>query len=82
MHEQESQTKKARLRDSVTQRQIRDLSVNIQMKEELIKELDKTGTPTWFFIYRMIYFAVCLCTPDQDSFSLSSNQEFDQTLDQ
>lgn len=51
MHEQESQTKKARLRDSVTQRQIRDLSVNIQMKEALIKELDKTGTPTWFFIY-------------------------------
>lgn len=82
MHEQESQSKKARLRDSVTQRQIRDLSVNIQMKEALIKELDKTGTPTCFFIYYLIYFAVCLCTPDQDTFALSSNQEFYQTPDQ
>lgn len=60
MHEQESQAKKARLRDSVTQRQIRDLSVNIQMKEELIKELDKTGRPSWFLLIdRLILQCAC-----------------------
>lgn len=35
--------RKERLRASVTQRRIRDLSVNMHMKEELIRELDKTG---------------------------------------
>lgn len=39
----QSHTRKARLRASVTQRRIQDLSVNMRMKEELIKELDKTG---------------------------------------
>lgn len=34
---------KARLRASITDRRIRDLSVNMRMKEELIKELNKTG---------------------------------------
>uniref|UniRef100_A0A3Q3E3V3 Kinesin motor domain-containing protein n=1 Tax=Labrus bergylta TaxID=56723 RepID=A0A3Q3E3V3_9LABR len=33
----------ARLRASVTQRRIQDLTVNMRMKEELIKELNKTG---------------------------------------
>lgn len=39
----QSQMRMARLRASVTQRRIRDLSINMRMKEELIKELDKTG---------------------------------------
>lgn len=39
----QSQMRKERLRASVTQRRIRDLSVNMHMKEELIRELDKTG---------------------------------------
>ncbi|KAM8886358.1 kinesin-like protein KIF27 isoform 2-T2 [Spinachia spinachia] len=42
----QSHTKKARLRASVTQRRIQDLSVNMRMKEELIKELDKTDKET------------------------------------
>ncbi|XP_037338977.2 kinesin-like protein KIF27 [Pungitius pungitius] len=36
----------ARLRASVTQKRIRDLSVNMRMKEELLKELDKTDKET------------------------------------
>nr|XP_040051469.1 kinesin-like protein KIF27 isoform X2 [Gasterosteus aculeatus aculeatus] len=42
----QSHTRKARLRASVTQRRIQDLSVNMRMKEELIKELDKTDKET------------------------------------
>ncbi|XP_038559877.1 kinesin-like protein KIF27 isoform X1 [Micropterus salmoides] len=45
-HAKQSQMRKARLRTSVTQRRIRDLSVNMRMKEELIKELDKTVRET------------------------------------
>ncbi|XP_026198121.1 kinesin-like protein KIF27 isoform X3 [Anabas testudineus] len=41
-HTQQSHMRKERLRASVTQRRIQDLSVNMHMKEELIKELDKT----------------------------------------
>ncbi|XP_041793750.1 kinesin-like protein KIF27 [Chelmon rostratus] len=37
---------KARLRASITDRRIRDLSVNMRMKEELIKELNKTDKET------------------------------------
>ncbi|KAM9360677.1 kinesin-like protein KIF27 [Symphorus nematophorus] len=43
---EQSHMKKERLRASVTQRRIRDLSVNMRMKEELIKELDKTDKET------------------------------------
>lgn len=39
----QSHMRKERLGASVTQRRIRDLSVNMHMKEELIRELDKTG---------------------------------------
>ncbi|TMS03489.1 Kinesin-like protein KIF27 [Larimichthys crocea] len=42
----QSQMRRARLRASVTQRRIRDLSINMRMKEELIKELDKTDKET------------------------------------
>ncbi|XP_078141390.1 kinesin-like protein KIF27 [Centroberyx gerrardi] len=38
--------RKAKLRASVTQRRIQELSINMRMKEELIKELDKTGKET------------------------------------
>ncbi|XP_034548354.1 kinesin-like protein KIF27 [Notolabrus celidotus] len=41
-----NQMRKARLRASVTQRQIRDLSVNMRMKEELIKEINNTDKKT------------------------------------
>ncbi|KAM7019135.1 kinesin-like protein KIF27 [Tautogolabrus adspersus] len=40
------QMRKARLRASVTQRRIQDLTVNMRMKEELIKELNKTDKET------------------------------------
>lgn len=43
IHAKQNHVKKARLRASVTERRIRDLSLNMRMKEELIKELDKTG---------------------------------------
>ncbi|XP_073322702.1 kinesin-like protein KIF27 [Pagrus major] len=43
---QQTLQRKDRLRASVTQRKIRDLSVNMHMKEELIKELDKTDKKT------------------------------------
>ncbi|XP_070760957.1 kinesin-like protein KIF27 [Enoplosus armatus] len=42
----QSHMRKERLRASVTQRRIQDLSVNMRMKEELIKELDKTDKET------------------------------------
>ncbi|KAK5909834.1 hypothetical protein CesoFtcFv8_003727 [Champsocephalus esox] len=42
----ESHMKKGRLRASVTQRRIQDLSVNMRMKEELLKELHKTDKET------------------------------------
>ncbi|KAG8011961.1 Kinesin-like protein KIF27, partial [Nibea albiflora] len=42
----QSQMRRARLKASVTQRKIRDLSINMRMKEELIKELDKTDKET------------------------------------
>ncbi|XP_032370961.1 kinesin-like protein KIF27 isoform X2 [Etheostoma spectabile] len=38
--------RKARLRACVTQRRIQELSVNMSMKEELIKKLDKTAKET------------------------------------
>ncbi|XP_051277556.1 kinesin-like protein KIF27 [Dicentrarchus labrax] len=41
-HGNQSHLRKARLRASVTQRRIQDLSVNMRMKEELLKELEKT----------------------------------------
>ncbi|XP_040898587.1 kinesin-like protein KIF27 [Toxotes jaculatrix] len=41
-HTKQSHVRKARLRTSVIQRRIRDLSVNMRMEEELIKELHKT----------------------------------------
>lgn len=34
---------KAKLRASLTQRRIQDLSASMHMKEELIKQLDQTG---------------------------------------
>lgn len=40
------QVKKVR-RVSATERRIHDLTVNMRMKEELIKELDRTGASTW-----------------------------------
>ncbi|KAK1892937.1 Kinesin-like protein KIF27 [Dissostichus eleginoides] len=45
-HTTESHMKKGRLRASVTQRRIQDLSVNMRMKEELLKELHKTDKET------------------------------------
>ncbi|XP_075955327.1 kinesin-like protein KIF27 [Anarhichas minor] len=45
-HARQSHVRKVRLRASVTQRRIQDLSVNMRMKEELIKELDKTDKET------------------------------------
>ncbi|XP_054466805.1 kinesin-like protein KIF27 [Anoplopoma fimbria] len=45
-HSTQSPMRKGRLRASVTQRRIQDLSVNMRMKEELIKELDKTDMET------------------------------------
>lgn len=42
-HARQNHMRKTRLRASATQRKIQDLSVNMRMKEELIKELDKTG---------------------------------------
>uniref|UniRef100_A0A3Q1GCT5 Kinesin family member 27 n=1 Tax=Acanthochromis polyacanthus TaxID=80966 RepID=A0A3Q1GCT5_9TELE len=42
----QSHIRKARVRASVTERRIRDLSVNMRMKEELIKELNKTEKET------------------------------------
>ncbi|XP_023270115.1 kinesin-like protein KIF27 [Seriola lalandi dorsalis] len=41
-HAKKSHMMKAHLRASVTERRIQDLSVNMRMEEELIKELDKT----------------------------------------
>lgn len=41
---------KARLNASVTQKRIRDLSVNMRMKEALIKELDRTGALTSYIV--------------------------------
>ncbi|KAK5871100.1 hypothetical protein PBY51_004000 [Eleginops maclovinus] len=45
-HTTQSHVKNARLRASLTQRRIQDLSVNMRMKEELIKELHKTDKET------------------------------------
>ncbi|XP_068422801.1 kinesin-like protein KIF27 isoform X2 [Clinocottus analis] len=45
-HARQSHMRKTRLRASVTQRKIQDLSVNMRMKEELIKELEKTDKET------------------------------------
>ncbi|XP_026176484.1 kinesin-like protein KIF27 isoform X2 [Mastacembelus armatus] len=45
-HTKHSQLRKARLRTSVTQRMIQELSVNMRIKEQLIKELDKTEKET------------------------------------
>ncbi|XP_029296595.1 LOW QUALITY PROTEIN: kinesin-like protein KIF27 [Cottoperca gobio] len=45
-HTRQSKMRNVRLRASVTQRRIRELSVNMRMKEELIKELDKTDKET------------------------------------
>ncbi|CAJ1068941.1 kinesin-like protein KIF27 [Xyrichtys novacula] len=42
----QNQMKKARLRARVTQRRIKDLTVNMQMKGELIKELNKSEKET------------------------------------
>ncbi|XP_023124279.2 kinesin-like protein KIF27 [Amphiprion ocellaris] len=42
----QSHIRKARVRASVTERRIQDLSVNMRMKEELIKELNKTEKET------------------------------------
>ncbi|XP_005722442.1 kinesin-like protein KIF27 [Pundamilia nyererei] len=39
-------TRKARIRASATERRIRDLSINMRMKEELIKELEQTDKET------------------------------------
>lgn len=52
--------KKARLRVSVTQRRIRDLSVNMRMKEALIKEIDKTGVLICYVVYACIPVSVGL----------------------
>ncbi|XP_059192239.1 kinesin-like protein KIF27 [Centropristis striata] len=43
---EQSHMRKVRLRASITQRRIQDLSVNMRLKEELIKELDKTDKET------------------------------------
>lgn len=53
----QNQMKKVGLRAGTTQRRIRDLSVSMHMKEELIKELEKTGVFLWFS-------AVCTCSPE------------------
>ncbi|XP_029916643.1 kinesin-like protein KIF27 isoform X2 [Myripristis murdjan] len=45
-HAKQYDLRRARLRASVIQRRIQDLSVNMRMKEELIKELHKTGKET------------------------------------
>ncbi|KAK9522843.1 hypothetical protein VZT92_019284 [Zoarces viviparus] len=45
-HARQSPVRKVRLRASITQRRIQDLSINMRMKEELIKELDKTDKET------------------------------------
>ncbi|XP_008292797.1 kinesin-like protein KIF27 [Stegastes partitus] len=42
----QSHMRKAKVRASVTERRIQDLSVNMRMKEELLKELDKTDKET------------------------------------
>ncbi|KAJ3604290.1 hypothetical protein NHX12_029031 [Muraenolepis orangiensis] len=42
-HREPIQLKKVGLRSSATQRKIQDLTINMRMKEQLIKELDKTG---------------------------------------
>ncbi|XP_029960078.1 kinesin-like protein KIF27 [Salarias fasciatus] len=42
----QNQTKKARAQASAIRRRIQDLSVNMRMKDELIKELDKTDKQT------------------------------------
>ncbi|XP_037633039.1 kinesin-like protein KIF27 [Sebastes umbrosus] len=45
-YSKQSHMRKTRLRASTTQRRIQDLSVNMRMKEELIKELNKTDKET------------------------------------
>lgn len=57
-YSKQSHTRKTRLRASTTQRRIQDLSVNMRMKEELIKELNKTGV----FMY-IHTFCVCQHSP-------------------
>ncbi|KAG7261293.1 hypothetical protein CRUP_019957 [Coryphaenoides rupestris] len=43
IHGKPADLKKAGLRSSTIQRRIHDLSINMRMKEQLMKELDKTG---------------------------------------
>lgn len=61
IHAKQNHVKKERLRASVTERRIRDLSLNMRMKEELIKQLDKTGAffmvpllSAWVFLFLLV----------------------------